>query len=107
MSSPYEAFDSSDFAMIHRVLENAGYRGSSADVDSEALSGAAIYLLNQFRQGKTSEEDLVALLDQRGRDPGTAGDTPAQVKAQALDRWQDEGGSAPDILAQPDLRIKH
>lgn len=93
MSSPCEAIHLSDFAMINQVLENAGYRGSPADVDSEALSGAATFLLEKFRQGITSEEELMALLDQRGRGPSDADDTPVQIKTQALDRWQDEGGS--------------
>lgn len=93
MSSTHQPIEFADLAMINRVLAQAGYRGTAAEVDTSATSNAAIYLLEQFRGGVIAEEDLAASLDKRGRSLDPADDTPAQVKAEALDRWQDEGGA--------------
>lgn len=95
MSSPDHAIQFSDFAMINRVLVRAGYRGTMAEVDISATSDAATFLLKKFGDGVTSEDALVALLNQRGRGLEQADDTPAQIRSQALDRWQDEGGNGP------------
>jgi hypothetical protein len=97
MSSPQQPIQVSNLTMINRVLTRAGYRGTAAEVDACDTSEAATYLLEKFHEGVTSENDLAALLDKRGRGPIPSDDTPAQVKADALDRWQDEGGAqSPD-----------
>jgi len=93
MSSQQQPIEFSNLTMINRVLTRAGYRGTSAEVNPTETSAAATYLLEKFHEGARSEEDLVALLDNRGRSTSPADDTPAQVKAEALDRWQDEGGA--------------
>lgn len=95
MSSPDHAIQFSDFSMINRVLVRAGYRGTVAEVDISATSDAAAFLLEKFGNGVTSEDDLVALLNRRGRGPEQGDDTPAQIRSQALDRWEDEGGNGP------------
>lgn len=95
MSSPDHAIQFSEFEMINRVLVRAGYRGTLAEVDISATSDAATFLLEKFGNGVTSEDDLVALLNQRGRGLEQADDTPVQIRSQALDRWEDEGGNRP------------
>lgn len=95
MSSPDHAIQFSDFEMINRVLVRAGHRGTLAEVDISATSDAATFLLEKFGNGVTSEDDLVALLNQRGRSLEQADDTPVQIRSQALDRWEDEGGNRP------------
>lgn len=92
MSSQIQPIQFSSLTMINRVLTRAGYRGTSAEVDAKDTSEAATYLLEKFHEGASSEDELAALLDKRGRSPNPSDDTPAQVKAEALDRWQDEGG---------------
>lgn len=97
MSSEQQPIEFSSLNMINRVLARAGYRGTAAEVDAKDTSKAAIYLLEKFHEGASSEDELAALLDMRGRSPDPSDDTPAQVKADALDRWQDEGGAqSPD-----------
>jgi hypothetical protein len=97
MSSQKQPIQFSSLTMINRVLTRAGYRGTSAEVDAKDTSEAATYLLEKFHEGASSEDELVTLLDKRGRSPNPSDDTPAQVKAEALDRWQDEGGAlSPD-----------
>lgn len=95
MSSPDHAIQFSDFAMINRVLVRAGYRGTLAEVDIGATSDAATFLLEKLGNGVTSEDDLAALLNRRGRSLEQADDTPVQIRSQALDRWEDEGGNRP------------
>ena len=91
--SPDHAIQFSEFEMINRVLVRAGYRGTLAEVDISATSDAAAFLLEKFSDGVTSEDDLVALLNQRGRSLEQADDTPVQIRSKALDRWEDEGGN--------------
>jgi hypothetical protein len=98
MSSQQQPIQFSSLSMINRVLARAGYRGTSAEVDANDTSAAAAYLLEKFHEGASSEEELATLLDKRGRSANPADETPAQVKAEALDRWQDEGGAQlPDV----------
>jgi hypothetical protein len=103
MSSQTQPIEFSSLAMINRVLARAGYRGTAAEVDARSTTEATTYLLEKFHEGASSEDELVALLDRRGRSSVESDDTPAQVKAEALDRWQDEGGAqSPDD--QPSTR---
>jgi hypothetical protein len=103
MSSQTQPIEFSSLAMINRVLARAGYRGTAAEVDARSTTEAATYLLEKFHEGASSEDELVALLDRRGRSSVESDDTPTQVKAEALDRWQDEGGArSPDD--QPSTR---
>lgn len=103
MSSQTQLIELSSLAMINRVLARAGYRGTVAEVDERNTSEAATYLLEKFHAGVSSEDELAALLDRRGLSSVEADATPAQVKAEALDRWQDEGGAqSPDD--QPSAR---
>jgi hypothetical protein len=95
MSSQQQPIEFSSLTMINRVLTRAGYRGTPAEVEVNDTSEAAIYLLEKFREGVSSEDELAALLDKRRRSSIPSDDTPAQVKADALDRWQDEGGAGP------------
>ena len=107
MSSQQQPIEFSSLTMINRILTRAGYRGTQAEVDVDDTSEAAIYLLEKLREGVSSEDELAALLDRRGRSPVPSDDTPSQVKADALDRWQDEGGAqSPDdpSLAEMDER---
>lgn len=104
MSSQTQPIEFSSLTMINRVLARAGYRGTAAEVDAGDTSEAATYLLEKFHEGASSEEELAALLDKRGRSAVESDDTPKQVKADALDRWQDEGGAhSPDD--QPPARV--
>lgn len=97
MSSQTQPIELASLSMINRVLARAGYRGTPAEVDARSTTEAATYLLEKFHAGVSSEDELVALLDKRGRSSVESDDTPTQVKAEALDRWQDEGGAqSPD-----------
>lgn len=97
MSSQTQPIELSSLAMINRVLARAGYRGTAAEVDARSTTEAATYLLEKFHEGASSEDELAALLDRRGLSSVESDATPAQVKAEALDRWQDEGGAqSPD-----------
>ena len=97
MSSQTQPIELSSLAMINRVLARAGYRGTAAEVDARSTTEAATYLLEKFHEGTSSEDELAALLDRRGLRSVESDATPAQVKAEALDRWQDEGGAqSPD-----------
>lgn len=109
MSSQTQPMQFTSLTMINRVLARAGYRGTAAEVDANDTSEAATYLLEKFHEGVSSEEELTALLDRRGRSPVPSDDTPSQVKADALDRWQDEGGAqSPDdqSLAKIDQKVR-
>jgi hypothetical protein len=103
MSSQTQPIEFSSLDMINRVLARAGYRGTAAEVDARSTTEAATYLLDKFHEGASSEDELTALLDRRGLSSVEADATPAQVKAEALDRWQDEGG-AQSPYDQPSVR---
>ena len=93
MTVPPSALTPTDLMMLNSVLAAAGYRGTEAEVDPEALSDAARFLVNVFQSGVTSEDELVTALNSRGFSPGDGDLTPVQIKQEALDRWRDEGGS--------------
>ena len=85
---------SSDLTMIEGVLLKAGFSGTEASVDPDALSDAGRFLIDLFRGGEASEEDLLAALEHRGTHTGSGRNmTPTQSSAEALDRWADEGGN--------------
>ena len=69
MSSQTQPMQFTSLTMINRVLARAGYRGTAAEVDANDTSEAATYLLEKFHEGVSSEEELAALLDRRGRSP--------------------------------------
>lgn len=92
-SIPVSALSPKDLTMLNGVLAAAGYRGTEAEVDPDALSDAARFLVNVFQSGVTSEEQLVTALNSRGYSPGDGDLTPAQIKEEAMNRWADEGGN--------------
>ena len=80
--------------MLEGVLRKAGFHGTEATVDPDALSDAARFLVDLFQSGNDSEADLVAALEHRGSHTGSGENmTPKQLKVESLDRWADEGGS--------------
>jgi hypothetical protein len=90
---PATALTPADLLMLNRVLVAAGYRGTEAEVDPDSLSDAARFLVNLYHSGVSSEADLTEALAKRGAAPGDGDLTPVQIKEEAIDRWQDEGGT--------------
>jgi hypothetical protein len=88
----HEYLEIADIDMLERVLERAGYYGPASQVGDSETEEAATFLMRLFRNGKDSESDLIAALNARGKGAEEGGDTPAQVRMGALDRWVDEGG---------------
>ncbi|CAD7036643.1 hypothetical protein RHAB21_02551 [Pseudorhizobium halotolerans] len=88
----HEYLEIADLDMLERVLERAGYYGPTSEVETSETKEAALFLMRLFQSGIDSESDLVAALDARGKSAGDGGDTPAQVRVGADDRWIDEGG---------------
>lgn len=88
---PHEYLDATDMTMLEGVLEQAGYRCSGTEMDSETLE-AARFLLRLVRKGIVSEEELgIALI---ARDRGVADGEEEATADHSLDRWTNEGGSA-------------
>ncbi len=90
---PRDFLETVEMQMIWRVLERAGYYGTKSQVDADISRDAAKFLLKLFQNGIDAEDDLVAALDARGRSSVDGGETPRQVRLEAVDRWADEGGS--------------
>jgi hypothetical protein len=88
------ALTPADLTMLNSVLTAAGYRGTKAEVHPDALSDAARFLVNLYLSGTTAQTDLVDALDKRGLSLGDGDLTPVQIKQEAIDRWQDEGGGS-------------
>ncbi|MCJ8520615.1 hypothetical protein ABID21_003499 [Pseudorhizobium tarimense] len=88
----HEYLEVADIDMLERVLEHAGYYGPTSHVGASETEEAATFLMRLFRSGTDSESDLIAAIDARGKGPEEGGDTPAQVRMGAVDRWVDEGG---------------
>lgn len=85
---------SSDLTMLEGVLRKAGFSGTEASVDPDALSDAGRFLIDLFGDGNDSEQDLLAALEHRGMHTGSGRNmTPTQSRTEALDRWSDEGGN--------------
>lgn len=92
MSSAHSqrAIQPAEFEMIERVLARAGYRGTTAEVDSQTTVAASRFLIEQFQRGLRSEKELLDALSHRGRE---GDDTPKQIEDKQIDRWQYEGGN--------------
>ncbi|WP_075292252.1 hypothetical protein [Pararhizobium arenae] len=86
--------ETSHIIMLNRVLERADYFGPESKVDVDTTRQAARFLLKIFQSGVDSEDDLVAALDARGKSVEDGGDTPRQVRLEAVNRWADDGGQS-------------
>lgn len=94
---PHDYLETVELQTLWRVLERAGYYGTKSQVDADGSRDAAKFLLKLFQSGIDAEDDLVAALDARGRSSVDGGDTPRQVRREAVNRWADEGGSIVEI----------
>ncbi|WP_171821271.1 hypothetical protein [Rhizobium leguminosarum] len=60
-----EIDDPTDIGLIRMVLRSAGFRGSHAVADPEEKRAALTFLKSEFRNGVSSENDLLSALKRR------------------------------------------
>jgi|SRR5690349_10284158 hypothetical protein len=60
-----EIDDPTDIGLIRTVLRSAGFRGSHAVADSEEKRAALTFLKSEFRNGVSSENELLSALKRR------------------------------------------
>lgn len=99
-NTPHDYLETSHIQMLDRVLERAGFFGPESKVDVGVAREAAQYLLKLFQGGIDAEEDLVVALDARGKSHANGGDTPRQVRLEAVNRWADDGGWSGNMQAR-------
>lgn len=102
MSSSYpdHYLDSDDLSLLVEVLTAAGFYGTTAQADPSGRLAAARFLITALENGLDSREMLAAALIERGDASSGEHQTPAQTKAEAIDRWDDEGGAVPSVAAK-------
>ncbi len=88
----HEYLETADVKLLERVLERAGYYGTSSQEKASDTRYAAQFLLKLFQSGIDSEEDLIAALGARGKSTAERGATPRQMRLEAVNRWADEVG---------------
>lgn len=99
-SHPEHYLDSDDLSLLVEVLTAAGFYGATAMADPSARLVATRFLMTALENGIDSREMLAAALVERGNASSGEHQTPAQTKAEAIDRWDDEGGAISSVTAK-------
>ncbi len=82
------ALSKANVTLIRDVLRGAGLRGVDSLASSDVKRDASTFLAAEFRRGARTKSALSEALTRRDEE------VPAvqPSKAQAISRWQDEGG---------------
>ncbi|OOG67591.1 hypothetical protein B0E45_23395 [Sinorhizobium sp. A49] len=99
-SHPEHYLDNDDLTLLVEVLTAAGFYGTTANADPSARLVATRFLMAALENGIDSREMLAAALVERGNASSGEHQTPAQTKAEAIDRWDDEGGASSSVTAK-------
>lgn len=97
---PEHYLDSDDLSLLVEVLKTAGFYGTTANADPVGRLAAARFLMTALENGIATREMLTAALVERGKASGGEHQTPQQTKADAIDRWDDEGGAVSSTAAK-------
>lgn len=102
MSSTYPEhyLDADDLSLLVEVLTAAGFYGTTAKADPSGRLAATRFLMTALENGIDSREMLAAALVERGDASSGEHQTPQQTKAEAIDRWDDEGGAISSVTAK-------
>jgi len=100
-SNPEHYLDSDDLSLLVEVLTVAGFYGTTATADPAGRLAAARFLMTALESGIDTSATLAAALVERADASNGEHQTPAQLKAEAIDRWDDEGGAVSDVVAKP------
>ncbi|WP_457583501.1 hypothetical protein [Ensifer canadensis] len=96
-SNPKHYLDADDLNLLVEVLTDAGFYGTTAKADPSGRLDATRFLMTALENGINSREMLTAALVARGDASSGEHLTPAQTKAEAIDRWDDEGGAVSSV----------
>ncbi len=99
-SHPEHYLDSDDLNLLVEVLTTAGFYGTTANADLDGRLAAARFLMTALENGIATRDMLAAALVERGNASAGEHHTPQQTKAEAIDRWDDEGGAASGAAAK-------
>ncbi|OMQ33901.1 hypothetical protein [Ensifer sp. 1H6] len=99
-SHPEHYLDTDDLSLLVEVLAAAGFYGTTATVDPSGRLAAARFLLTALENGVSTNAMLAAALVERGDASSGEHRTPQQTKAEAIDRWDDEGGAVSNVVAK-------
>lgn len=97
---PKYYLDADDLNLLVEVLTAAGFYGTTAKADPSGRNAATRFLMAALENGINSREMLAAALIERGSASNGEHQTPAQTKAEAIDRWDDEGGAVSSVPAK-------
>ncbi len=93
-SNPEHYLDSDDLSLLVEVLTAAGFYGTTATADPGGRLAATRFLMTALESGIDTHATLEAALIERGNASKGEHQTPAQTRAEAIGRWDDEGGAA-------------
>ena len=99
-SHPEHYLDADDLSLLVEVLTAAGFYGTTAKADPSGRLAATRFLMTALENGINSRERLTAALVERGDASSGEHQTPQQTKAEAIDRWDDEGGAVSNAVAK-------
>ncbi|MGF6175148.1 hypothetical protein [Ensifer sp. 4252] len=99
-SHPEHYLDADDLTLLVEVLTAAGFYGTTAKADPSGRIAAARFLLTALENGINTNEMLATALVERGDASSGEHQTPQQTKAEAIDRWDDEGGAVSSVSAR-------
>ncbi|CAN7750941.1 hypothetical protein C6558_27295 [Ensifer sp. NM-2] len=99
-SHPEHYLDADDLSLLVEVLTAAGFYGTTAKADPSGRLAATRFLMTALENGINSRERLTAALVERGDASSGEHQTPQQTKAEAIDRWDDEGGAISSVTAK-------
>lgn len=97
---PEHYLDADDLSLLVEVLTAAGFYGTTAKADPSGRLAATRFLMTALENGIDSREMLAAALVERGDASSGEHLTPQQTKAEAIDRWDDEGGAISSVTAK-------
>lgn len=97
---PEHYLDADDLSLLVEVLTAAGFYGTTAKADPSGRLAATRFLMTALENGIDSREMLAAALVERGDASSGEHQTPQQTKAEAIDRWDDEGGAISSVTAK-------
>ncbi|KOF12847.1 hypothetical protein AC244_33090 [Ensifer adhaerens] len=97
---PEHYLDADDLSLLVEVLTAAGFYGTTAKADPSGRLAATRFLMTALENGIDSREMLAAALVERGNASSGEHQTPQQTKAEAIDRWDDEGGAISSVTAK-------
>lgn len=97
---PEHYLDADDLSLLVEVLTAAGFYGTTAKADPSGRLAATRFLMTALENGIDSREMLAAALVERGDASSGEHQTPQRTKAEAIDRWDDEGGAISSVTAK-------